>query len=255
MAALVLAAPARATNPDEPPARTRSGKVVPSRDPAPPGYGPKSGTAKVRVIVFSDFQCPVCSRITGATHQIAEEWPGQVQLEFRQMPLVSHGNAENTAVAALAAHRQGKFWAMHDVLFAHQNALDPDSLARWAREAGLDAKRWAKDYADPALRERVRKERALAERLGAEDTPTFFIDGKMSSGWASWEAFRSQVEAELKAVDALLAKGVKPAEVHARRAREAIADDGAFDAYVAAIIAPPAKAKGATPARSKKAAP
>lgn len=245
MAALLLAASARATNPDEPPARTHSGKVFPSRDPAlPPGYGPKPGDpAKVHVVVYSDFQCPVCTRVTAATHQIAEEWPGEVRLEFRQLALAMHPNAENAAVAALAAHRQGKFWAMHDVLFAHQAALDPDKLADYAREAGLDMKRYAKDYADPALRERVRKESALAERLGANGTPTFVINGKVSSGWASWHAFRRQVEDELNAVNALLASGVKPAEVHARRAREALADDGAFDAYKAAVIDPLAKAK------------
>jgi protein-disulfide isomerase len=238
MAALLLGGGVHATGPDEPPARTHSGKVFPSRDPAlPPGYGPKPGDrVKVHVVVFSDFECPVCARVTAATHQIAEEWPGEVRLEFRQLALAMHPNAENAAVAALAAHRQGKFWAMHDALFAHQAALGPESLTTRAREIGLDMKRYAKDYADPALRDRVRKESALAERLGANRTPTLVINGKVSSGWASWQALRHQVEDELRAVNALLASGVKPTEVHARRAREALADDGAFTAYEAAVV-------------------
>jgi protein-disulfide isomerase len=240
-------APARAElmstatpTPDEPPVQTRSGKVAVSRDPAlPPAYGPPR--TKVHVIVFSDFQCPVCARITAATHQIAEEWPGDVRLEFRQLPLANHADAENAAVAALAAHRQGKFWAMHDVLFAHQQDLAPTSLARWARQAGCDEQRFAADYADPKLRERVRREAALPALLGVQSTPAFLVNGKVSVGWASWGAFRGEVEREREAVNALLAKGTSLREVHARRAREALKDDRAYRAYRTAVIDPLAK--------------
>ena len=115
--------------------------------------------------MFSDFQCPVCRRITDATHQIPEEWPGDVRVEFRNLPLKMHANAENAAVAAMAAHRQGKFWEMHDMLFANQQALDQASLEGYAQKLGLDMARWKKDVADPALRMRVHEDAALAEKL------------------------------------------------------------------------------------------
>ncbi len=236
------ASPPATTNPDLP-TRTQSGKIFPSRDPRlPPAYGPN--LAKVTVVVFSDFQCPVCRRITDATHQIAEEWPGDVRVEFRQLALDMHRNARNAAVASLAAHRQGKFWEMHDLLFAHQDALDEASLADYAAQVGCDPAQYAKDYADPALRQRVADEIALAGRVGARATPAFLINGKLGVGWGSWSAFRSQVEQELTAVNALLAKGTKLRDVQARRARENAANAAAFEAYKAGVIDPLARAAG-----------
>jgi protein-disulfide isomerase len=222
-------------NPDEPPARTHSDKVVRSKDPdLAPAYGPNP--AKVRVVVFSDFQCPVCGRIPAATHQIAEEFPGDVRLEFYQMPLKMHRNAENAAVAALAAQRQGKFWEMHDLLFQNQGALDEESLSGYARQIGLDMAKFAKDYADPALRKRAVAERTLGETLGADGTPALFINGRPNVGWASWGALRSQVEMEVNAANGLIGKGTKLADVEAIRAKANLESDAKWKAYKAGII-------------------
>jgi len=221
--------------PDDPPALTRSGRVLVSRDPErPPALGP--ALAKVNVIVFSDFLCPVCRRAAGGTRQIAEEWPGQVRLEFRQFAPAIHRNSENTAVASLAAHRQGKFWGMDDVLFANAGRVQERDFPEYARAAGCDVERWAKDYADPALRRRVQEESAEGPRLGGNSTPSFLINGKVMVGWASWLVLRQQVQDELKAVDALLASGVPLAEVHAMRARETAKDAAAFEEYRAVIL-------------------
>jgi predicted DsbA family dithiol-disulfide isomerase len=234
------AAPASPSDPDRP-TRTSSGRVHPSSDPRlPPALGPYP--AKVVVVVYSDFQCPVCARVTDATHQIPEEWPGEVRVEFRQHPLAMHANAAHAAVAALAAHRQGKFWEMHDVLFAHQGALDPDSLTAYAREIGLDLDRFQHDYRDPALRARAQREGALAERLGATGTPAFLINGHVQVGWGSWQGFRAQVQQELTAVNDLLAKGTKLAAIHALRAKALAKDDAAFAAYKAGVIDPMTRA-------------
>lgn len=232
--------PVAAPNPDVP-TRTVSGKVEASRDPRlAPALGPVA--AKVLVVVFSDFQCPVCRRITDATHQIAEEWPGDVRVEFHNLPLKMHANAENAAIAALAAHRQGKFWEMHDLLFANQQALDPASLEADAQQLALDLARFKKDVADPALRARVREDAALAERLGATATPAFLTNGALSVGWGSWFAFRTVVEKERAAVNELLAKGTKLNAVLALRARAALPDAAAFAAYEKGFLAPLAAA-------------
>ena len=228
-------------NPDVP-ARTQSGKVLPGKNPRlAPALGPNP--AKVYVVVFSDFECPVCRRITDATHQIPEEWPGEVRVEFRQLALAMHPHAQDAAVAALAAHRQGKFWEMHDLLFANQNALDEASLASDAERIGLDMKRYRKDYADPALRKRVADDVALGGTLGARGTPAFAVNGTLSVGWGSWNAFRHQVDQERTAVNALLAKGTKLADVHAVRAKEHLTDPAAFKAYKSAVIDPLAAAR------------
>lgn len=227
-------------NPDRP-ARTTSGKIEASTDPKlPPALGPNP--AKVVVVVYSDFQCPVCARVTDATEQIPEEWPGDVRVEFHQHPLKIHANAENAAVASLAAHRQGKFWQMHDVLFAHQSQLDPESLAGYAQQIGLDVARFRKDYEDPVLRERVRQEGTLADQLGAEGTPGFLVNGRLTVGWGSWQGFRGGVQQEIDAVDALLAKGTKLADVHEVRAKAQLKDPAKFELYKRGIIDPLAAA-------------
>jgi protein-disulfide isomerase len=239
---LALLAPAgsRAAT-DDAPDRTHSGKVSASRDASlPPAYGPNP--AKVVVVVFSDFECPVCRRITDATHQIAEEFPGEVRVEFLQLPLSSHPHALDAAVAALAAHRQNKFWEMHDVLFANQGALDAGSLTQHAEKVGLDMTRWRKDIADPQLRARAETEARLAAALGARATPAFLVNGALSVGWGSWMAFRRQVEQELQAANPLLAKGTKLADVHAQRAQENLKDEAARKAYMAEVADPLAKA-------------
>ena len=102
------------------------------------------------MVVFSDFQCPVCRRSADATNQIAEEFPGDVRVEFWQHPLPMHANAENAAVASLAAHRQGKFWEFHDATFRNQSTLDYASLTRNAEVVGLDMEQFQRDYGDPA---------------------------------------------------------------------------------------------------------
>lgn len=238
--ALASSSTARAQENPDSPARTPSGKVFASKDPnLAPAMGPNP--AKVYVVIFSDFQCPVCKRIVDATHQIPEEWPGEVRVEFHVLPLRIHANAENAATAALAAHKQGKFWDMHDMLFEHQDALDEASLASYAEQVGCDMTRFRKDYADPKLRERVRADAALGGKIGAEATPSILVNGKLTVGWASWNALRSQVDQERQAVNALLKSGTKLGAVHEKRAREALKSEAAFAAYKAGIIDPLAR--------------
>jgi len=230
------------TNKDDAPARTKSGKIQASTDAdLPPALGPDS--AKVVVLVFSDFQCPVCKRSADATDQIAEEFPGDVRVEFWQHPLTIHPNAENAAVASLAAHRQGKFWDYHDEVFRNQSVLDPDSLVRYAEQLGMDGARFKSDYADPELRARARAEAAAADRFGAKSTPAFMINGKLRTGWGSWYAFRSDVERELNTARELEKQGTAAASIAELRAQAEITDPELFKAYREQVlrIRPPAE--------------
>ena len=188
--------PVVARNPDDSPERTKSGKVSASKDATrPPAFGPEA--PKVRVLVLSDFQCPVCRRAVDATHQIAEEFPGEVRVEFWQHPLKMHRNAAAAAAASLAAHRQGKFWEYHDLLFANQRALDNASLERYAVQLKLNLDTFKKDMADPTLRAEIAAQSGLARAVGARGTPAFLINGKLAVGWGSWNGFRGQVLREL----------------------------------------------------------
>jgi len=223
------------TNPDDAPARVKSGKVLASTDAdLPAALGPLP--AKVLVVVFSDFQCPVCRRSADATQQIAEEFPGEVRVEFWQHALTMHAQAENAAVASLAAQRQGKFWEYHDELFRNQSALDPGSLARYAETVGLKASQFQSDFADENLRARVKSESAFADRVGAPSTPSFLINGKLKVGWGSWLAFRQDVERELIEARKLEAQGTPVEEVAALRAQAQIDDPERLKAYRDSVL-------------------
>ncbi len=92
--------------------------------------------AKVTVVEFSDFQCPYCARVTAIVKQIEEKYGDKVKVVFKQFPLESiHPNARPAAEAAMAAHEQGKFWQMHDKLFANQQALSPATSSSTRRRS------------------------------------------------------------------------------------------------------------------------
>ena len=249
------------TNPADSPVRTVSGKVFARTDAAlPPALGPDQ--ARVVVLVFSDFQCPVCKRCADATEQIAEEFPGEVRVEFWQHALPTHANALPAAIASLAALRQGQFWEYHDALFRNQSALDQASLERRAEELGLDVSRFRDDAADPSLRERVLAESALAEKFGATGTPALMINGKLHVGWGSWLSFRSDVERELLEARRIESAGTPFAEVAGARAKTLITDPDTLGLYldrvlagkpaVVAVAAAPAPAPAPEPAATGK---
>jgi protein-disulfide isomerase len=232
------------SNPADSPVRVKSGKVFASTESElPPAIGPRF--AKVLVIVLDDFQCPVCRRSADATEQIAEEFPGDVRVEFWQHPLASHPDAENAAVASLAAHRQGKFWEYHDELYRNQSAISPANLALYAERVGLERARFESDYAAPELRAGVKREAAAAERLGARNTPAFMVNGRLKVGWGSWLAFRGDVERELVEARKLEEGGTPPDRISEKRAETLIEDAEVLRAYRELVLNPAPNAPSA----------
>ena len=135
------------------------------------------------VVEYLDFECPFCARATGMGAELREHFGDRVRYVVRHLPLEDvHPHAYLAAVAAEAAHRQGRFWEMHDVLFAHQSRLEPDDLREHAAAIGLDLERFDADLTDEALHARVRADEASAAASGARGTPTFFLDGARHRG-------------------------------------------------------------------------
>src|ERR1039457_5386164 len=115
-------------------------------DPVPiptlgsPVMGPAD--ARITLVEFSDFQCPYCSKAMVQINATLKAYPNDVRLIFKQYPLFElHPAAGTAAAAALAAHRQGKFWPMHDVMFANRGRLSRQSILGWAKDIGLDTLR------------------------------------------------------------------------------------------------------------------
>jgi protein-disulfide isomerase len=179
---------------------------------------PATGAALplVTIVEYSDFQCPFCSKLASTLEEVAGEHDQEVKLVFKQFPLPMHPQAEPAARAALAAHQQGKFWAMHDKMFANQRALSNEDLEAYARGAGLDMERWRKDFESDALRQHVREEMDLGRALGVGSTPTYFINGRFFKGAQPPEVVRAAIEEELLAARKLLDAGVPRPELYAR---------------------------------------
>src|SRR5579872_6227379 len=118
-----------------------------------PVIGPAD--ARVTLVEFSDFQCPYCWKAVDQLNAVMKVYPKDIKLIFKQFPLDSHSQAAGAALAAIAAHRQGKFWAMHDAMFAHRQDLSRESLVAIASGAGLDMKRFNADLVSPEVKRLV----------------------------------------------------------------------------------------------------
>jgi len=142
-----------------------------------PAKGPAD--APVTLTVFSDFQCPYCSRLIPFIDEVVAKNPGKVRVVFKQFPLRMHNMALPAALASLAAREQGKFWPMHDLLFANSSQLSEEKLRALAKEAGLDLARFDKDRNAQKLRDEVLRDQGLGQQAGVQGTPTVFLNGKL----------------------------------------------------------------------------
>ncbi len=171
--------------------------------------------ALVTVVVFSDFQCPFCAKSAPVAHQIVEQYD-DVRVLFRNLPLPMHERAREAAKAALAAERQGKFWEMHDALFAAQKEIPTLDFATLAGSVGLDVERFNADMADAALDQLIADDEAIADRLRVRSTPSAFINGKFLRGAQPLASFSAKIDEERVAAQALVEAGTPRAEVYAK---------------------------------------
>lgn len=162
-----------------------------------PSYGPAN--ARVTIVEFSDFECPYCAMAGPKTMAVAAQYPTDVRIVFKQFPLDFHSNAFRAAEASLAAHAQGKFWPMHDKMFANYRQLTPDNILKWAQDSGVDMAKFKADLQSGKFRATVEKDTKEGMGAGVMGTPTFFINGKRYNGPFELEALKPILEAELKA--------------------------------------------------------
>ena len=153
--------------------------------------------AKLAVVEFSDFQCPFCRRVTPTLEQIQREYGDQVRIVFKHMPLPMHAKAPAAHVAAEAAHRQGKFWQMHDLIFGNQDAMSPEKYKDYAKQLGLDLGRFERDLESAEVKSRIQADAEEAQRLGVSGTPAFFVNGRFLNGAQPFEAFKQLIDQEL----------------------------------------------------------
>ncbi len=174
----------------------------------------------VTIVEFSDFQCPFCSRAEGSVKQVLSTYKDDVKVVYKENPLPMHNNANMAAQAALAAHEQGKFWQMHDKMFADQQHLDRPSLEKFAQEIGLNMQKFKAALDANKFKDRIEADIKEANSNGAGGTPAFFVDGKLISGAQPFENFKPIIDEEIKKANELIKKGTKRDAVYAALLKE-----------------------------------
>ncbi len=171
------------------------------RDVAAPGSAnPTKGTKGAKIVIqeFSDFQCPYCSRVNPTVAQILKEYPNQVQVVWRNMPLPFHKDAKLAAEAAQEVFTQQgdkAFWKYHDVLFQNQKSLKRENLEKFAEElGGIDMARFKKALDDHTHAKHIEADMAVAKKAGVRGTPAFTVNGYFLSGAQPFPAFNKLIK-------------------------------------------------------------
>ena len=166
-----------------------------------------SPDAPVTIVEYADFQCPFCASAEKSVALLLREYPGKVNIVFKNFPLDFHADSMLAHRAALAAGEQGKFWEMHDLIFSQQRAIKHDDLFAMAKTLGLDMDRFAKDLDSEKVQAEIDSDRAEGRRAGVEGTPTFYVDGAEITGAANLPRFEAMIGNSLRA------KGIEPTKV------------------------------------------
>jgi len=162
--------------------------------------GPARGkpTAPVTIVEFGDFQCPYCAQAEATLQAVLAKHPDDVRLVFRHFPLTElHPNAQISAVAAVCADQQGKFWELHDAMYRDQGALSAAALQVAAARAGVDTDRYAQCMQDPQALQVINSDLRAGTEAGVAGTPAFFVNGRPLGGNVPLEAFEAILKDEL----------------------------------------------------------
>lgn len=181
------------------PSIKQQGMNVPVVELVPAGTpieGP--ATATVTLVEFLDFECPGCAAYHPIIQQIRQEFTGQIKYVQRLMPLVEiHKHARASAIAAVCAQEQGKYFEMADALIANRTNLERSDLEHYADALRLDATRFKTCLDDPAMGSRVDAARKAGDAMGITQTPTLFLNDEELSDLPSLETLRSLIKARL----------------------------------------------------------
>jgi protein-disulfide isomerase len=140
--------------------------------------------APVMLVVYGDYECPLCRLAEPIVKAALRELGGQLGLAFRNFPLSElHPHARHAAEAAEAAAVQGKFWEMHDMLFERQRALEDADLLHYAERLDLDTRRMQRELQARVHAKRVEDDFRSGIQSGVDGTPAFFVNEQRYRGW------------------------------------------------------------------------
>jgi protein-disulfide isomerase len=162
-------------------------------------YQTATVSAKVNIVEFGDYQCPSCAISHPVVKQVLKDYKDQVNLVWRNFPLVQHANALVSAEAAEAAGAQGKFWEMHDKLYDTQKSWAESSkpieiFVEYAKELGLDTAKFESEITENKYKDKINNDLVDGKVIGINSTPTFFINGKRMPGIPTYADFKTEID-------------------------------------------------------------
>jgi protein-disulfide isomerase len=192
---------------------------VSSKDPV---WGNRN--APVTLVLFSDFQCPFCSKVETTISQLKEKYgPEKLRVVWKSNPLPFHPNARPASLAAETVFRLGgskAFYKFHDLAFQNQQALAPEKYEQWAVAAGVDKAKWRAAFDKGEYAKKIDDDMNIGKTVGVQGTPASFINGNFLSGAQPIEKFTAVIDEELGKAKAAIAAGTKPDKVYAKLAGE-----------------------------------
>lgn len=149
--------------------------------PAPERNSPARGpeNAPIRIVIFSDFQCPACQATVPFVEELWEKHAADIRLVHKFYPLKQHTRAREAAKAAYAAQKQGKYWQMEKMIFENQDALSDEDLERYAAKVGLDLERYRVDRASEEAEQTIERDIDDGEAAGVRHTPFVLVNGRL----------------------------------------------------------------------------
>jgi protein-disulfide isomerase len=182
-----------------------------------PAEGPAN--AKVTIVKAFEFACPYCQRVVGTLDQLRKDYGDDVRIVYENY--IVHPDAATTpALAACAAHKQGKYEPMKKLIWekgfnANRN-LSRENMDALAAEAGLDVNRYKADIDGEECKKMVQQEHSTLANFGVRGTPAFFINGRYLSGAQPIQNFKRVIDEELKKANERIQQGTKPEDYYAK---------------------------------------
>lgn len=161
--------------------------------------GPKD--AKVKVVEFSDFQCPFCKSFHASVRKMLGEYQGKILYVYKHFPLNFHLQAESAALAAECANEQGKFVAYGDKLFETQsewqNTKDTQKFKTYALQLGLSSGQFNKCLDDKKYQSKIERGKSEGASFGVSGTPATFVNGQFKNGAIGYDELKKTIDEEL----------------------------------------------------------
>ena len=174
--------------------KTKDVEIIPTKDVFV--GDPK---APVTLMEYGDYESEACAKANEVVDKLLRQFKGKMRFNFRHFPLMKiHQHATKAAEASLGAAQEGKFWEMHTTLFANRRRLGAISLREYAKEVGVNNKKFLENLVDSTYGWQVRSDLLEGLDKGVRDVPAFFLNGELFTGKPTFENLKKGIEEALK---------------------------------------------------------